>query len=222
MKKAIQTLLIILFTLFCLPALSEQVRQLSWDDLIPAHLLADDPLAKLSQDAAKLNQEQQDLVYWVLNMLETLPERGPETEETYKKVDSAKLELKKVGIDIDEVMAKRKVLSTAIVNELNGQHVRIPGYLLPLEVSGTKVTEFLLVPYIGACIHVPPPPPNQIVHVKVAPEKGYTVKRLYEAVWVSGKIVVKQMVKDLFLVDGSTGVDIGYSMQASRIDPYEE
>jgi hypothetical protein len=64
-------------------------------------------------------------------------------------------------------MSKRKEIQTAIVEDLNGRIVRMPGYLLPLDVIGAKVTEFLLVPYIGACIHVPPPPPNQIVYVKV-------------------------------------------------------
>jgi hypothetical protein len=110
----------------------------------------------------------------------------------------------------------------AIVEELNGQRIRIPGYLLPLEMSDTKVKEFLLVPYIGACIHVPPPPPNQIVHVNIVQNEGYRVKTMYEPVWVSGEISVKSMVKDLYLVDGSAGVDIGYSMQATHIEPYKE
>ena len=119
-------------------------------------------------------------------------------------------------------MAKRKKLQTAIVEELNGQQVRIPGYFLPLEVSTTNVTEFLLVPYIGACIHVPPPPPNQIIYVKLGQNKGYKSKNLYEPVWVTGIIAAKSMVRDLYLVDGSAGVDIGYSMQANRIEPYKE
>ena len=49
---------------------------------------------------------------------------------------------------------------------LDGKTIRIPGYVLPLEFSGSKVTEFLLVPWVGACIHTPPPEPNQIVYVK--------------------------------------------------------
>ena len=215
MKKYIQTLSIIIFTLLYLQALGEQVRQLSWKDLVPAHLLSEDPLAKLTE-------EQKNMVYWVINTLDNLPERGPETEENYKEIDKAIPELKKSGIDITELMAKRKQLRTAIVEELNGQWVRIPGYLLPLEMTDTKVKEFLLVPYIGACIHVPPPPPNQIVHVKIVQKEGYRIKTMYEPVWVSGEISVKSMVKDLYLVDGSAGVDIGYSMQANRIEPYKE
>lgn len=214
MKAYIQGLLIIACTLFYLPAAAEKVRELSWDDLVPAHLLSEDPLANLTED-------QQDLAYWVINSLETLPERGPETEEFYKEIDEALPELKKAGFDIDKVMAKRKEIQTSIVEELNGKRVRIPGFLLPLELSGTKVTEFLLVPYIGACIHVPPPPPNQIVYVKIVKKGGYDSKSLYEPVWVTGIIAVKSMVKELYLVDDSAGINIGYSMQANGIEPYD-
>jgi hypothetical protein len=119
-------------------------------------------------------------------------------------------------------MAKRKEIRTAVVEELNGQTVRIPGYLLPLEVSSEKVTEFLLVPYIGACIHVPPPPQNQIVHVNVLQKGGYKNTKLYEPVWVTGQINIQSMNKELYLVDGSTGIDIGYAMQANRVEPYKE
>ena len=88
-------------------------------------------------------------------------------------------------------------------------------------MSGVKVTEFLLVPYIGACIHVPPPPPNQIVYVKTTARKSYNSKQLYDPVWVTGIISVQSIVKDLYLVDGSAGVDIGYTMLANLIEPYE-
>lgn len=214
MKRYIPTLIIVCILLYLL-ALAEQVRQLSWEDLVPAELLADDPLADLTQ-------EQLDLVVWVVNTLDSLPPRGKDNEDLYREIDEAIPQLKEAGIEITELMAKREQLRTAIVEELNGQRVRIPGYLLPLEMSDTKVKEFLLVPYMGACIHVPPPPPNQIVHVKIVQKEGYRVKTMYEPVWVSGEISVKSMVKDLYLVDGSTGVNIGYTMQANRIEPYKQ
>lgn len=215
MKLYLRNFIIIFCTLLYLPATAEEIRQLSWNDLVPAHLLADDPLANLTQ-------EQVDLVFWVVNTLDSLPGRGPGTAEFYKEVDQAIPQLKKAGIDINELMAKRKVLQTSIVEELNGQRVRIPGYLLPLEVSATRVTEFLLVPYVGACIHVPPPPPNQIIYVKVVQNKSYQSKNLYDPVWVTGVIAAKSMEKNLYLVDGKADVDIGYTMQADIIEPYKE
>ncbi len=215
MKKYILTSLIAACTLLYLPVLAQQTRQLTWDDLIPAHLLAGDPLEKLSPD-------QKDMVYWVINMLQTLPKRGPQTEEDYKQIDELMPSLRKAGIDIVKVQAKIKEIQTSIVKELDGQLVRMPGYLLPLEVSSAKVTEFLLVPYVGACIHVPPPPPNQIIYVKAAQDNGYESKKIFEPVWVTGVISVKSMSKELYLVDGSSGIDIGYGMQANKIEPYKE
>jgi len=214
MKKPLQLLIILLCAISSLPVLAESIRQLSWDDLIPSHLLAEDPLAGLTQ-------EQQDMVYWVTNMLKNLPQRGPETEEYYEEVDEAIPMLKKAGIDIVEIMTNKREIQTAVVQTLDGQNVRIPGYLLPLDASGGKVTEFLLVPYVGACIHVPPPPANQIVHVKVIRKGGYKNKGLFEPVWITGELSVKSMSKELYLVDGSSDVNIGYSMQAIKVEPYK-
>jgi hypothetical protein len=214
MKNVIPTILIIACISLFISAAAEPARQISWDDLIPAHLRSDGLLADLDQD-------QRDMVFWVINMLENLPERGSETEAFYQEIDDTMPSLKKAGIDIAAVMAKRKEIQTAVVEELDGKDVRMPGYLLPLEVNQDKVTEFLLVPYVGACIHVPPPPPNQIVHVKVLKKDGYRNNALFDPVWVTGTIHIKSINKELYLVDGSAGIDIGYSMQASQIAPYE-
>lgn len=52
-----------------------------------------------------------------------------------------------------------------VTEKYNGETVRIPGYIVPLEYDGSKIKQFLLVPYVGACIHVPPPPANQLIYV---------------------------------------------------------
>ena len=215
MKRFIQIPIVIGCAVFYVHALAGQVRQLTWDDLIPAHLLSVDLLAGLTE-------EQQDLVIFIINTLDTSPNSGSEKEYLDDEIVKARSELKEAGIDIEKLIAKYKEIQTSVVESLNGQSVRIPGYFLPLEISDTKATEFLLVPYIGACIHVPPPPPNQIIQVKTAPQNGYQSKDLFEPVWVSGTITAKSMVKDLYLVDGSADVDIGYSMQAFKIEPYKE
>ncbi|MGD8241887.1 MAG: DUF3299 domain-containing protein [Desulfobacterales bacterium] len=119
-------------------------------------------------------------------------------------------------------MAQTQEIRTAVVKELDVQHVRLAGYLLPLEITDAKVTQFLLVPYVGACIHAPPPPPNQIVYVKVVQVEGIKRGGLYDPVWVTGKIKAKSMVKDLFFIDGSANVDIGYTMQADSVELYQK
>jgi uncharacterized protein len=98
--------------------------------------------------------------------------------------------------------------------------VRLPGYLLPLEFSGKLVSEFLLVPWVGACIHTPPPPPNQIVHVKA--DKPFEFGGLFSPVWVTGRMAAAATKKALYLIDGSSDIDIGYSLSASEVEAYKQ
>ncbi|MCU1719332.1 DUF3299 domain-containing protein [Pseudomonas sp. 5P_3.1_Bac2] len=99
-----------------------------------------------------------------------------------------------------------------VVTELNGQQIKLPGYIVPLDVNEEgRVTEFLLVPYFGACIHVPPPPSNQIVHVKS--ELGVMMDALYQPFWVEGPVKVEQSSSEL--------ADAGYQLDAQKIYPYE-
>ena len=74
----------------------------------------------------------------------------------------------------------------AVRPELNGSTVKIPGFVIPLEGDENTVTEFLLVPYFGACIHVPPPPPNQIIYVKFP--QGAPIQQLWDVVYVIGTL----------------------------------
>jgi hypothetical protein len=103
--------------------------------------------------------------------------------------------------------------NAAPVNKkINGRAIRIPGFVVPLDFEKTEIEEFLLVPYFGACIHVPPPPPNQIVYVKPkTPLKGISAM---EVVWVYGKITLDRHESEL----GSAGYAIG----ADRVDIYQE
>ena len=102
------------------------------------------------------------------------------------------------------------VRSAPVVGELDGQQVRLPGFMVPLDFEGTETSEFLLVPYFGACIHVPPPPSNQIVYVKTV--AGYPMKELFDPVWVTGVISTQAFLNEVG--------DAGYTMQATIIEPY--
>ncbi len=76
------------------------------------------------------------------------------------------------------------------LKSLDKKLVRVPGFIVPLEDSATEATEFLLVPYQGACIHVPPPPPNQIVHVMMA--KGKKIKfTMWDPYWIEGRLKIE-------------------------------
>ena len=94
---------------------------------------------------------------------------------------------------------------------LDGTRVKLPGYLVPLEESAAGHTEFLLVPYFGACVHTPPPPANQIV--LVVPAKPVAGLRSMDTVWVSGTIKTVRGNSAM----GSTG----YRLEASLVERYK-
>ena len=82
-----------------------------------------------------------------------------------------------------------------VVDALDGRQVRIPGFVVPVEYDETNVREFLLVPYFGACVHVPPPPANQLIHV--IPDKPVADGLNMMPVWVSGVLAVQRLESDL-------------------------
>ena len=106
----------------------------------------------------------------------------------------------------------RKVWDSApTVETMAGRPVRLPGYVVPLELDREGFREFLLVPYFGACIHTPPPPANQIIHVRSkSPVKGL---RTMDAVWVSGTLGLERS-------DSEMGAS-GYSLAAKIVTKFE-
>jgi uncharacterized protein len=107
----------------------------------------------------------------------------------------------------------REVWDKAPVNPaMDGVQGRIPGYVVPLEVGKQGLSEMLLVPYYGACIHTPPPPANQIIHVFLSkPAKGVASM---DTVWVSGTLKA-------FRGDSYMGVS-GYRIEGATVAPYEK
>jgi hypothetical protein len=99
-----------------------------------------------------------------------------------------------------------------INQELDNTMMRLPGFIAPLEYSGDLITEFLLVPYFGACIHVPPPPPNQTVLVKMAEGTGIATEDSFEPVWVLGLLTAQSTTTEL--------ADAGYSVESALVEPY--
>ena len=73
-----------------------------------------------------------------------------------------------------------------MVRDFDGKRVRVPGYVVPLSYDGLKVVDGLLVPYVGACIHVPPPPPNQMVHALA--DRPHNIAGLFEPVYAVGTL----------------------------------
>ncbi|KPV94826.1 hypothetical protein AN214_03127 [Pseudoalteromonas sp. P1-9] len=102
-------------------------------------------------------------------------------------------------------------LNAPIVKELNNTMVTLPGFVVPLEGNDEVITEFLLVPYFGACIHVPPPPPNQIVHVTF--KDGVPIESLYDAISVTGKMKTESWEGEL--------AKVGYRIEGVGVAPFD-
>jgi hypothetical protein len=220
MKVFLCRVLLAFWALWMTGAYAEEPRTLGWDDLSVKVSAADNPFANLSI-------EQLSALGDVAGLRARKARGVTLTAEEVGIEKKALAKLRQDGIDVDGLLAKREAIAekkraaASTVNPaIDGKLIRIPGYVLPLEFSGTKVTEFLLVPWVGACIHTPPPEPNQIVYVK--PDKAFEIRRMFDAVWVTGRIAATGSKRSVEIVDGSADIDVGYSLRANRVEPYQE
>ena len=107
------------------------------------------------------------------------------------------------------------LFNNAPVNDvLNGAYIKLPGFIAPLEFDKEIITEFLLVPYFGACVHVPPPPANQTILVKTAEGYGIKADDAYDPVWIMGELTTQGVTTDL--------AEAGYFMAQALTEPYSE
>ncbi len=100
-----------------------------------------------------------------------------------------------------------------VVEELDGQRVRIAGFVLPFDFSASgQVSRFLLVPFVGACVHVPPPPPNQLIYAQAA--DGVAVQGMWEPVFAEGVMRTRRHASDL--------ADAAYTLELTALQPYRQ
>jgi hypothetical protein len=110
-----------------------------------------------------------------------------------------------------ELMRQLQPAGGFLNTRLDGQEVRIAGYVTPVGFDDESVDELLFVPFLGACIHVPPPEANQIIHVSNA--KGVTLQNVWEPMWLSGRLRAKPVATIL--------ADVGYRMENAVAVPYD-
>ena len=154
---------------------ANEVRELTWDDLIPPDWVPENPFDKL-------------------------------TPEQLNNLSDDSSEAQRLMMELQAVLA-----ASPVVEDFQGERVKLPGFPVPLEGDSEAITELLLVPYFGACIHTPPPPANQIVYVKA--EDGLEIGGIYDPVWITGKLSATHVSSDLG--------DAGYTLEAEKVEPYE-
>jgi hypothetical protein len=202
------------------PTYAESPKVLGWGDLVPKLERLKNPLGKLEIqlrfDIQYLASIRHMIKTGQISKVAVEFEQGVELQHKFKtnNVNYEPL-VTQFNAYLDEIERRNKL----VVQALDGQLVKLPGYALPLETSATAVTEFLLVPSIGACIHTPVPPPNQMVFVKL--NQSYQAKRLYEPVWITGRIKLEQKKKAVVYSDGESGVESSYTLMGVKVVPYK-
>ena len=209
---------ILIILCFCISFVYAQGYQpISWEDLEGKGEAYDDPFKKLSEEQL-FNLS---IVYEIENM-----DASEVDEYLLEDMDDAKKSLAKEKIDIKyyfeqaEIVAKKREKESKLTNAtLNNKKVELSGFSLALGLNEGKMQEFLFVPFLGACIHSPPPPLNQILYVKSS--KPVKVDDRYEPVTIKGTLQIKQNKSKLYLVDGEDEVESGYTFLADEIKPYK-
>lgn len=194
------------FCLLCLATTQSLAKQISaknystieWIDLIPQadlDILLNPPasIANISHDFENIS---------LGNLSGAIEKQLEQQIELIEKVPTP-----------EEQAYSAALQSTNIKDEYNQKNIRLPGFIVPLEFDDDQViTEFFLVPYFGACIHVPAPPPNQIIYVNYP--QGLKIDALYDPFWVKGELTTAIVENDIAIS--------AYTMQADIVEPYEE
>ncbi|WNC67667.1 DUF3299 domain-containing protein [Thalassotalea nanhaiensis] len=151
---------------------------------------------------------------------------GQEIDDASKKLaDDSRKTLTEQGIDIDsmfkireEIITQREIEFQSTNPALDNQNIEMSGFLLPLEFEGKKIKEFLLVPYVGACIHEPPPAPNQIVYAKLQTPVEPPSLGMFTAIKVNGLMKSELVSPELNLVDGAKQIPTSYTLTVENVE----
>ena len=175
-KSLYMALILTLVAFTALPVKAEDYKALEWTDLLP-----EEDLKKMEQ-LPEINHEGGEA-----------PASGA-LNQAFGNQDPAAAAWNEV------------LMSANVKGELNNQKVKVPGFIVPVEYDADQnVTAFFLVPYFGACIHVPPPPPNQIIYMHGA--KNLKADMIYSPFWISGTLKTETMTHDLGQAAYSMAVD---------------
>lgn len=186
----------------------------TWNDLVPAGMTPiDNPFASFS------SIQRYDLL--IIDSLQ----KSPHNKKLQKESQLSLKRFNDAGIDIlallkhrQETANERAKKEQAINKTMLGKQGRIAGYLVPLTFKENQLTQFLLVPTAGACIHTPPPAANQIILVNYP--QGFEVVGLYTPIWVEGTLKAESNLPSVQLSDGELAVNSAYVMKADQIKLY--
>jgi len=209
---------ILIILCFCISLTYAQGYQsIDWKDLEGKVEAYDDPFEKL-------NDEQLynfSILFEIKNMDASQVDKDLQVEmdEAKQFLDKEKIDIKYYFDQAERMIKKREKEEKQTNSTLNNKKVELSGFSLALGLNKGEIQEFLFVPYIGACIHTPPPPVNQILYVKSS--KPVKVDDSFEPLTIKGVLTIKQNKNKLYLIDGEDEVQSGYVFLADEIKPFE-
>ncbi len=185
-------------------------QAITWEDLQPQTTTLQNPYEHLSTEQAYDLSMLIRLRLWVeQNQFDAEAFEVKEVQRLRRQLEAQGLDVDRLLTQVDQAQAYWLEQSQSTNPHLEEQPINLSGYVLPLTWDQEqRITEFLLVPYVGACIHVPPPPPNQIIYVE--PAVAIEDPGLFASVSVTGQLQQQSASYNLFRVDGSRSVDVSY------------
>lgn len=192
-------------------------RSVGWADLVPEVVMGANPFESLDY------RQKNDLV--TLYRIE-VTEAETANDFARSKASEIRAKLEAGGLNPDWLFAERERMMSEHTRrfsapnpEILAQPIRMPGYILPLEMDGPLATEFLLVPTVGACVHTPPPAANQLIHVHYP--QGYPIRGMYDPVWITGELQAERQLELVSYSDGQRNVESTYVMIPESIEQYQ-
>jgi uncharacterized protein len=170
---------------------------------------ADSSIAAAAAKALKAEEEMKARGVTAIGWEDLMPEGE---EERLQKMYAAQMAAMYSIAEGSSADTATQIGSFNTVDTFDGKKIRMPGYTVPFSYDAkAEISEFLLVPYFGACIHAPPPPPNQTIFIRT--DKPILLKDLPQAVWIEGTLHAEKQESDL--------ADAAYIIDLTRVEKYE-
>ena len=202
---------------------SEKPEAIEFSDLV-------DPLAVVFDDPYR------DMGQHLLNELKRLVKLDQKlSQDNLDKAERAKLMehrsaakdmLEINGQNVDmllskrwEIAKKRKIARMATNPTLDKVEVTLSGYLIPAPQAADGTYYGYLVPVVGMCSHLPPPPPNKLVRVKLLDDPKD--QSLYVPVRVTGILRAEQSEATIYILDGEAHMLSSWTLYANTFDRQE-
>jgi len=212
--------LLILLGFIAMTQVHAQPIKIGWQDLQGKLPPYQDPFDDLTED-----QLYNLSLYSRVSEMEKLFPSFAMKASVLKEAEEAKAKLIKDNIDIDEMFAQRDIIkqkrekASLMTNKLlENKEIEMSGYMLALEFDNGEVSEFLLVPTIGACSHKPVPAANQLIYVKS--KKSVVADSPYMPIKITGTLRITPSTQDLYLVDGQKQIKMAYSLDDAIVEPF--